>query len=167
MTSRRNIFRVVALAATVLLAAPAGAEPQFKSLVPLLVDLNGWTGGKPDGMSMDMGSAKMTTALRKYEKDDASVEASVVMGSPAQAALASISAGINVETMDGHIAKVELKGLPALKTFNTSDSSGTILVALGDQAMFSLNYHGIAEDEAVALAQSFDWKAMQGLTSAK
>ena len=33
--------------------------------------------------------------------------------------------------------------------------------------MFSLNYHGIAEDEAVALAQSFDWKAMQGLTSAK
>lgn len=167
MASRRQFFKLAALAALASLAAPARAEPLFKSLAPLLIDLNGWTGDKPDGMSMDMDDMKMTTATRKYTKGDASVDASVVVGSPAQVALASIGAGMNIETTDGHMAKVELKGLPALKTFNNNDNSGTILVALGKQAMFSFNYSGIAEDEAVALAQMFDWKAMQRLTAGK
>jgi len=166
VASRRDVFKLAAFAA-VALAAPAAAEPLFKSLIPLLIDLKGWTGSKPDGMSMDMGDTKMTTALRKYEKDDAQVEASIAVGAMAQGALASIGAGISVETTDGHIAKAKLKGFDAMKTFNNSDNSGTILVALGDQAMFSLHYRGIAEAEAVTLAETFDWKAMQALTAGK
>ena len=33
--------------------------------------------------------------------------------------------------------------------------------------MFSLSYNGITEDEALALAEKFDWKAMQAATQAK
>ena len=40
-------------------------------------------------------------------------------------------------------------------------------MALGEQAMFNFSYNGIVEDDAVALAEKFDWKAMQSLAAAK
>jgi hypothetical protein len=47
------------------------------------------------------------------------------------------------------------------RTFNFKDKSGTILVALSTNAMFSLSFNGIAEDEALTLAKKFNWKPMQ------
>jgi len=38
------------------------------------------------------------------------------------------------------------------------------LVALDKEAMFSLSYNGLSEDEALALAEKFDWKAIQAAT---
>jgi hypothetical protein len=35
------------------------------------------------------------------------------------------------------------------------------MVALGAAALFSLNFEGVTEDEALALAQRFNWKAIQ------
>jgi len=35
------------------------------------------------------------------------------------------------------------------------------MVGLGNDAMFSFAYNGISEDEALALAEKFDWKAIQ------
>jgi hypothetical protein len=37
-------------------------------------------------------------------------------------------------------------------------------VALDKDAMFSLSYNGMTEDEALALAEKFDWKAIQAAT---
>src|SRR5262249_47345489 len=39
--------------------------------LPLLVDLGGWQGKKPDGMSMQMSDTSMTTATRDYERGTA------------------------------------------------------------------------------------------------
>ena len=55
---------------------------------------------------------------------------------------------MNIETSDG-------------RTYTNNQKSGAIMVALGDSALFSLSYTGLTEDEAMALAQKFDWKAMQ------
>lgn len=167
MASRREVLRLAASVVFAAAAVPARAEPLFKSFTPLLIDLPGWTGEKPDGVSMDMGDTKMTTAARKYHKGDARCEASVIVGAAAQGALGSLNLGMNIETSDGHMLKAELKGLKALKSFNNNDKSGAILVALGEQAMFNFNYRGVSEDDAVALAQSFDWKAMQAIATAK
>jgi hypothetical protein len=41
------------------------------------------------------------------------------------------------------------------------------LIALGKEAMFTLSYNGITEDEALALADKFDWKAIQAATQTK
>jgi hypothetical protein len=41
------------------------------------------------------------------------------------------------------------------------------MVALGKNALFSLSYSGITEDEALALAEKFDLKAIQAATQVK
>jgi hypothetical protein len=39
--------------------------------------------------------------------------------------------------------------MQVLKSFTTSQKSGALMVALGKDAMFSLSYNGITEDEAL------------------
>ena len=41
------------------------------------------------------------------------------------------------------------------------------IVALGEAALFSVSYQGIAEDEALPLALKFDWKAIQTAAAQK
>jgi len=40
-------------------------------------------------------------------------------------------------------------------------------VALDKDAMFSFSYNGMSEDEALAIAEKFDWKAIQAATKTK
>jgi hypothetical protein len=143
------------------------AELAFQRLLPLLVDLNGWQGKKPDGMSMEMPNNRMTTATRDYRRGVAQLHAGVVTGQAATGALAALQAGMNVQTTDGHMISSTMQGLPVMKTFNTQQKSGLIMVALGKDALFSLSYNGIAEDEAMALAEKFDWKAIQAAAQVK
>ena len=57
--------------------------------------------------------------------------------------------------------------MPVLKAYNSKDKSGTLIVALSKNAMFSLAYEGVSEDEALPLADKFDWKALQAAAAAK
>jgi hypothetical protein len=45
--------------------------------------------------------------------------------------------------------------------------SGSLIVALDKNAMFNFVYEGLAEDDALALADKFDWKAMQAAAQQK
>ena len=47
------------------------------------------------------------------------------------------------------------------RTFTVHDKSGAIVVGLADNALFSLSFNGVPEDEAFALARRFDWKGIQ------
>ena len=40
-------------------------------------------------------------------------------------------------------------------------------MALGKEALFSFSYNGITEDEAVTLAEKFDWKTIQAAAQNK
>ena len=143
------------------------ADQPFQRLLPLLVDLAGWQGKKPDGMSMQMSDTSMTTATRDYERGAAQVHASVVIGQAAEGALAPIQTGMKMQTPEGHMITDTMRGMPVMKTFNTKDKSGALIVALGKNAMFSLAYEGVSEDEALQLADKFDWKALQTAAGAK
>lgn len=169
MIDRRGAFRLAwaALAGALLASSAAHADPAFKRFLPLLVDLDGWDGKKPDGMSMDMGDSSMTTAKRDYQKGAAQVHASVIIGAAAAGALSALTTGINVETTDGHTLTATINGFKASKTYNSKNKSGAIIVALGDNAMFSFAYNGLTEDEALPLAQKFDWKAIQAAAAQK
>ena len=70
-------------------------------------------------------------------------------------------------TSDGHMITSTMHGLQVIKTFNTPQKSGAIMVALGKEALFSFSYNGITEDEAVTLAEKFDWKAIQAAAQTK
>ena len=82
-------FILAVLSASWLLQfSAAHAEQAFQRFLPLFVDLDGWQGKKPDGMSMEMSNTSMTTATRDYQRGAAQLHASVIMGQAAAAALA-------------------------------------------------------------------------------
>lgn len=160
---RRAIrFALAALpAAWLLWPSGASAQQAFRRFFPFLIDLDGWQGRQPDGMSMEMGNTSMLTATREYERGSARLHAAVVTGPAATGALAAGRTGMNIETADGHLITTTIGGLTVIKTFNSKDKSGAIMVALGASAMFSLSYNSVTEDEVLPLAQKFDWKAIQ------
>jgi hypothetical protein len=162
MIDRRHAIRL-ALAAlpAAWLPQAARAQQSFQRFVPLLIDLPGWKGNKPDGMAMEMAGAGMITATRGYERGEARLNASLLTGMAAQAALAATGAGIKIETADMHIITSTMDGFQVTKTYAASNKAGAMMVALGPAAVFTLTFTGIAEDEALGLARKFDWKAMQ------
>ena len=168
MFKSRHAISAVLLALSMLWPAfSARADQPFQRFLPLLVDLSGWQGKKPDGMSMQMSDTSMTTATRDYERGTAEVHASVVIGQAAEGALAPIQTGMKMQTPEGHMITDTMRGMPVMKTFNIKDKSGALIVALAKNAMFSLAYEGLSEDEALQLADKFDWKALQAAAAAK
>ena len=145
----------------------ARADQAFQRFLPLFVELDGWQGKKPDGVSMEMPGTSMTTANRDYTRGSAQAHASVMMGQAAAGALAPIQSGMNIQTSEGHMVTATMRGMQVMKSFNTSQKSGALMVALGKEAMFSFSYNGLTEEEAMALADKFDWKAMQAAAQTK
>ncbi|HXX04538.1 MAG TPA: hypothetical protein VEJ37_09400 [Xanthobacteraceae bacterium] len=168
---KRGFAFAVALAALSTLClfefSPALADQAFQRFLPLLIDLDGWHGKKPDGLSMEMANNSMTTAARDYDRGTAKLHAGVIIGPAAAGALAPTRNAMNIETTDGHMITSTINGLPVTKTFNTKEKSGAILIALGPAAMLSFSYSGLSEDEALQLAQKFDWKAIQAAAQSK
>src|ERR1700722_8562190 len=151
--SRIIIFSLLLALPVLWSAAPARADQAFQRLMPLLVDLDGWQGKKPDGMSMEMPNGSMTTATREYQKGPGGGDASVMVGQVPAGALAPMQAGMNITTSEGHMLSGNMHGMQVLKSYTPAQKSGALLVALDKEAMFSLSYNGLSEDEALALAE--------------
>ncbi|MHC2618531.1 hypothetical protein ACVIW2_000563 [Bradyrhizobium huanghuaihaiense] len=145
----------------------AQAQQAFQRFLPFLVDLNGWEGRKPEGMSMQMAETSVTTATRDYERGEAQAHATIILGPAAEGALAPIQSGMNVQTADGHMITGSARGMQVFKTFHVKDKSGMLIVALSKEAVFSFTYQGVGEDEALALADRFDWKEIQAVAQKK
>lgn len=167
MIDRRLAIRLALAAATLSVAvwllpsSAARAQQSFQRFIPLLIDLQGWKGNKPDGVSMEMPGNSMVAATREYERGEARLNAQVISGPAAQGALAATSAGVKIETSEGRMYTSTIDGLLVTTTFTVKDKSGAILVALGPSALFTLSFNDVAEDEALTLARKFNWKAMQ------
>ena len=116
---------------------------------------------------MEMPNGSMTTATREYQKGYSKANAAVMTGQAALGALASMQSGMNINTSEGHMVTDTMQGMKVMKSYATVQKSGALLVALDKDAMFSFSYTGLAEDEALALAQKFDWKAIQAAAKAK
>jgi hypothetical protein len=161
---RRFVGFACAFAALNAVALPplsARAEPAFQRLLPLLVELPGWTAAKADGMAMEAGGSRMVMAQRGYERGEAQLSAQIMIGPAAQGALAAANAGMKIETSESRMSSAVIDGLQVTRTFQISDKSGAIVVALGDAAMFMLTFNGIDEDEALRLSKTFNWQAIR------
>ena len=159
---RRALYSTMsALSAVWLLqASTAWAEQAFQRYFPFLVDLDGWQGKKPDGVSMEMPGNNMITATREYQRGAARLHAQILFGIAAKGALAAMQTGMNIETSDGRMNTSTIDGMKVTRSFNFKDKSGAILVALGTSGMLSVSFNGIPDDEALTLAKKFDWKAI-------
>jgi len=110
---------------------------------------------------MEIPGSGIITATREYRRGDARLDAQIIIGPPAQVALAATQSQVKIETGDMRMSTATIDGLPVARTFTVHDKSGAIIVALGASAMFSLTFTGVTDDEALALARQFNWKAMQ------
>ena len=164
---RRAMFSCVFALTMAWPLAQAFADQAFQKFLPLLIDLDGWQGKQPDGMSMDMTDVHMTTATRDYEKGSAQVHAAVTLGQAAALALAPLTSGMNIKTTEGHMLTATMHGMPVMKSFTSKDKSGALVVQLGEDAVFTFSYNGLTEDEAMPLAEKFDWKAIQTAAATK
>jgi hypothetical protein len=170
MLNRRRAmgFALAALPAAWLLGSSAArADQAFQRFLPLLVDLDGWQGKKPDGFSMETSGANMITATREYQRGAAHLQVQVITGAAAMGALAATKTGMNIETSDGRMNTSTIDGLQVTRSFNSKDQSGAVLVALGTSELFSISFRGIGYDDALNLARKFDWKALQAAAQAK
>jgi hypothetical protein len=170
MLNRRRAIGVTfaALPAIWLLGSSAArADQAFQRFLPLLVDLDGWQGKKPDGFSMETAGTNMIAATREYQRGAAHVQVQVMVGAAAQGALAATRTGMNIETSDGRMNTSTIDGLQVTRSFNNKDQSGAILIALGTTGLLSVSSRGISYDDALSLAKKFDWKAIQAAAQAK
>jgi hypothetical protein len=141
---------------------PAAAQAQsFQRFVPFLIELDGWQGGKADGVSMQMPGNNMDTANRKYTRGSATLEAQVIVGTAAQGALAVQQSGVKIDTGDQRLSTSNMDGFLVTQTYTVKDKSGAVMVALAKNALFSLSFNGLTDEEALAIAKKFDWKGLQ------
>jgi len=163
MFNRRHAIGLLtaALLGCVLQISAAYADQAFRRFFPFLIDLDGWQGKKPDGISMEMPGNTMITATREYQRGPARFHAQVLVGAAAKGALAIAQTGMKIETSEGRMSTSAVDGYQVTRTFNFKDKSGAILIALGSNSVFSVSFNGIADDEALGIAKKFDWKAIQ------
>ena len=163
MINRRSavIAAVGFSAAWMLTSSSTRAQQSFQRFLPLLVDLPGWKGNKPDGMAMETPGNRMVAATREYERGDARLNVQILVGPAAQGGVATITSGMKVETSEARMSTSTIDGLQVAMTFTKADKSGVILVALGPSALFSFSFNDLSEEEALALAKRFNWKAIQ------
>jgi hypothetical protein len=165
MNIRRRLIQLalaaVAISAVWLAPASTAQAQAFQRFTPLLIDLPGWQGGKPDGVAMEIPGSSMITATREYQRGDARVNAQVLIGAQAQGAAAAAATGVKVETSEARMSTSTIDGLPVTRTYTFKDKAGAVMVILGPSAVFMFTFNGVAEDEGLKLARQFNWKAMQ------
>jgi len=164
MVNRRRAIAVIfaaPLAVWVAPLLPARADQAFARFFPFLLDLDGWQGKKPDGVSLEMPGNSMVTATREYQRGPARLHAQILFGPVAQGIVATTKTGMNIETSEGRMNTSTIDGMTVTRTFNFKDKSGAILVALGPNGAFSFSFNGVPDDEALTIAKKFDWKAIQ------
>jgi hypothetical protein len=159
--ARRAGFAAAAVFAVVAIGHPAAWAQQFQRFFPLLIELPGWKGAKPDGVAMQMPGASVVTATREYERGEARVNVQIISGPMAEGVVAATNPAIKVETTDARMSTTSVDGMQVTRTYTISEKSGAVLVALGPKAVFSFTFNGINDDEGLALARRFDWKAIQ------
>ena len=164
---RHRRFMCLALIAAVLPVALVAsqsatqAQQAFQRFFPMLIELSGWKGNKPDGVSMEIPGSQMISATREYQRGEARVNAQVLIGAPAQGAVAITGSGVKMETSEARMSTSTIDGLPVTRTFTFADKSGAVIVVLGPNAVFMLSFNGISDDEGLKLARQFNWKAIQ------
>jgi hypothetical protein len=159
----KSILLIVAM---MLIGVSGVYADSYQALYSYLVNLPGWEGQEPKGMKMDMPGMKMINATREYRQGDKTINAMVVIGNQAMAGAAVPQGMMNMETDEAKIAMTMIQGFRVHTVYNKKENSGAITVILlpgqaGGGAIFTFSFEGLTETEAMNLAQTYDWKAIQ------
>jgi hypothetical protein len=155
---------VLAMAPAVLFAA------SYDPLLPLLVDLAGWEAEKADAVDLSQAGMKGVTIVREYTSGEKGLTASILVGAQVGLTWASeYKEGFKLESTEGSMEVRKIGGFLVYHVYDKDDASGGLVVLLLEAAadkpesgaVFVLSFDGMPLDDAVKLAQKFDWKKMK------
>jgi hypothetical protein len=156
MIARRQVLGLAAGALAMALSGCSNEPPVQPSknlapVYPLLVDLPGWSAGRPTGAALNKFGVSMTMAVRGYRRGEARLTAQVVIMEVAWTwrGMMGIKAG-----RDDPIGEPQVIKIPFYDT-------GMVSVILAADTKFNLTFQGITSADALVLARRFDWKAIQ------
>jgi hypothetical protein len=134
------------------------AQQTHERLTPFLIDLPGWTGLPPVSAARETKDGQAITASRSYLRGDARFLAGITSGT---AALVAGKSSVTITTSKSPSTATTIDGFQV----TTTSTPGLVVigVTLGPDAVFSLHFNDVSDDEAMAIARKFDWKGIQAL----
>ena len=172
MIVKRKAF-LGCLAALILLIPAASIFPQsYETLLPLLVDLPGYSGEDPEGMDVSSSDLKAVSVSREYSKGESELHAGILVGQQSAGVWnPGYQEGLKMETPEGLMEVKQEGGFLIFHSYNKKKQEGMIAVLLdkgtadgGGGAVFVFAYKGIDNNDGLSLAKKFDWKKIKAKT---
>jgi hypothetical protein len=167
---RRTVLLAALVLICMLLISLNAYSQSYQTLTALLIELPGWSAESPEGMDMDMSGMKSVTAAREYEQGDKRITAAIISGFQMQGMWnPAYQEGFRMDTTQGTIAVETIRGFSVVHTFDKESVEGIVVVLIREPspdgssgAVFTFEFEGMSMDDALKLAQKFDWSGMKG-----
>lgn len=142
----------------------AFAQEGYQRFIPLLIDLPGWTGTQPAGTDEDRNGVRVISATRGYTRDEArlNVSLSLVDAGRDKPSVRIVVTRSSPSPDRPSTRRSTIDGFDQVMT-TYSPSVVWIVVGLKPGATLGFGFTNVSEDEALAIAQKFDWKGMRAL----
>ncbi len=165
----KKMFLMFLISIFILFPALLVYAASYQDFIPFLIDLPGWKAEKPDGADIDMVGVTAISAARKYTSGNKKIEAAILIGQMMMGAWnIGYQEGFKMETPDIKLEVKKINGFMVFNSYEKDKSSGLIMVLLNEAmaegstgAVFSFSFKGMNGEEAVKLAQKFDWKKVK------
>jgi len=164
----KKTFTIIPLLCFFFFLAVAGLCVEPENLAPLLTDLEGWEADKAEVTDATFQNFRTINVSREYEKDDQTLDASIVIGYQAAVMWNPMYyEGFKMEAEDSIVDVKKTDGFFVFHSYQKSDKTGMCVVLLQETsqqertgAIFAFSYEGIEDSEGLELAKKFDWKKM-------
>lgn len=138
----------------------------WRELQEFLVDLPGFEkDGDPEGESVNMGEMKWTHVEQSYSAGDQYLTLEIIDSAYVAMVLQSFKMAtmMEIDTSDEYMKKVEIDGLPGVKTYTYADKDAAVMVLAADR--FLVRLEGEPFEDADALVDLIQNVDLQGLAS--
>ncbi|GEM_PF-569639 len=141
----------------------------YNELYPYLKKLPGWKADPPTGASVQMPDLHLITATRAYQKGKKSLTAMIMIGPQALASWLPYAEGFKLDTPNELVTTQKINDFSVQIIYDKQSHSGGILVELSapedngsrKAAAFHLSFNSMEPEEALKIAEKFDWKGMK------
>ena len=120
---------------------------------------------EPDGSTIESGEYHLSTVDAVYGEDDEG-HISILFGSMAVMQFQTMQsmANLNVDSSDGYVKALEIKGFPAVEEYDRDDKSASVYVGLPNNIGIIIEMENCEDaSQCIATAESMDLEGLSKL----